>query len=145
MYTHLLIATDGSNLAEKAVAQAVALAKELGAKASIVTVSEPLPSVLMGGATSAFPVEFYHSAVRTNADEILARAAMIAKQKGVPCETVHITDHFPAEGIIETAQAKECDLIVMASHGRRGLAKLFLGSQAIRVLNSSTVPVLICK
>ena len=130
MYTHLLIATDGSNLAEKAVAQGIALAKKLGAKASIVTVSEPLPpSVLIGDATSAFPVEYYQSAIRTNADEILARAALIAKQKGVPCETVHVNDHFPAEGIIETARAKECDLIVMASHGRRGLAKLFLGSQ----------------
>jgi nucleotide-binding universal stress UspA family protein len=58
---------------------------------------------------------------------------------------VHLADEYPAEGIVEQAKAKGCDLIVMASHGRRGLAKLVLGSQATRVLTHSTVPVLICK
>ena len=145
MYTHLLIATDGSPLAEKAVAQGIALAKELGAKVTAVTVTEPLPSILVGEATSAFPVDHYVSTARMNANEILARVNAAAKQMGVPCETVHVEDHFPAEGIIETAQARKCDLIVMASHGRRGLAKLFLGSQATRVLSASSVPVLICK
>ena len=67
-----------------------------------------------------------------------------AKEAGVACETVHASD-FPAEGIIATAKDKGCDLIVMASHGRRGLSKLILGSQATRVLALSTVPVLICR
>ena len=69
----------------------------------------------------------------------------IAKQTGVTCETLHVKDQFPAEGIIETAKARGCDLIVMASHGRRGFARLLLGSQANKVVTHSTVPVLICR
>lgn len=145
MYTHLLIATDGSSLADAAVAQGLALAKALKAKVTAVTVTEPLPSILVGEATSAYPVEHYVSAARANAREVLARVTAAASGQGVSCDTVHVEDHFPAEGIIETAQARKCDLIVMASHGRRGLAKLFLGSQATRVLSASPVPVLICK
>ena len=145
MFTHLLIATDGSNLAEKALVQGIDLAKELGAKVSIVTVTDPLPSALSGDATSGFPVEYYTTAARTHAAKILRRGASVARQKGVPCETVYVSDYFPAEGIVETARAMGCDLIVMASHGRRGLAKLFLGSEATKVLSSSTLSVLICK
>lgn len=145
MYTHLLIATDGSSLADAAIAQGLALAKVLKAKVTAVTVTEPLPSILVGEATSAYPIEEYITAARANAREILARVNAKASEHGVPCDTVHVEDHFPAEGIMETAQARKCDLIVMASHGRRGLAKLFLGSQAVRVLSHSPLPVLICK
>ena len=75
---------------------------------------------------------------------ILAEVSTAAKKQDVACETVRVND-FPAEGIIETAKARGCDLIVMASHGRRGLARVLLGSQATRVLTLSTVPVLICR
>ena len=61
------------------------------------------------------------------------------------CETLHVKNQFPAEGIIEAAKAQGCDLIVMASHGRRGLSRLLLGSQANRVVTQSTIPVLICR
>ena len=62
----------------------------------------------------------------------------------VECETVHVND-FPAEAILATAKAKNCDLVVMASHGRRGIARLLLGSQAAQVVTSSTIPVLVCR
>ena len=68
-----------------------------------------------------------------------------AKKQGRPCANLYIKDRHPAEGIIETAQAQACDLIVMASHGRRGLARLLLGSQANKVVTLSPVPVLICR
>ena len=64
---------------------------------------------------------------------------------GIACETVHVRDQFPAEGIVEEAKARGCDLIVMSSHGRRGLAKFVLGSQANRVLTHSTIAMLICR
>jgi nucleotide-binding universal stress UspA family protein len=145
MYRHLLIATDGSELAEKAVAEGLALAKALKAAVTAVTVTEPLISLFAGEAAVALPAKDYESAATTSAAAILARVSLASKEIGVLCDTVHVKEHFPAEGIVETAQARKCDLIVMASHGRRGLAKLFLGSQGARVLSSSPVPVLICK
>jgi nucleotide-binding universal stress UspA family protein len=145
MYRHLLIATDGSELAQMAVVEGLALAKELKATVTAVTVTEPIMSMYAGEGAIAFPVEEFETAVRTSAEEILAGVDTVSKQRGVQCKTVHVKDQYPAEGIVETAQAMKCDLIVMASHGRRGLAKLFLGSQATRVLGLSPIPVLICK
>ena len=75
---------------------------------------------------------------------ILGSVSESAKTAGVPCETVHVMN-FPADAIIDTAKAKGCDLIVMASHGRRGIARALLGSQAVNVLTHSTLPVLICR
>jgi nucleotide-binding universal stress UspA family protein len=144
MYKHLLIATDGSELAGKAVATGLQLAKALGAKATAVTVTEAWAAMVPGEGAFVFPVEEYEKAAARNAARILADVAAQAQKLGVPCETVHVTE-FPAEGIILTAKDKGCDLIVMASHGRRGLSRVLLGSQAVRVLTHSTVPVLICR
>lgn len=145
MYKHLLIATDGSDLSQKAVEQAVALAKLLGARTSIVTVTEPWASVAYGEMAYGFPIEEYEKNAATNAAAILTRAAETAKQAGVACECVHVKDKYPADGIVETATELGCDLIVMASHGRRGLSRLMLGSQANNVVTHSTIPVLICR
>ncbi len=145
MYKHLLIATDGSELAGKAVAQGLGLAKSLDAKATIVMVSEPWTSMVSGEAAIAFPIEDYERAITANANEVLAAAASAAKAKGVSCDTVHAKDQFPAEGIVDTATKQGCDLIVMASHGRRGLKRLFLGSQTNSVVTQSTIPVLVCR
>jgi nucleotide-binding universal stress UspA family protein len=144
MYKHLLIATDGSELAGKAVATGLQLAKALGAKATAVTVTEAWATMVPGEGAFVFPVEEYERAAARNAARILADVAARAQELGVPCETVHVTE-FPAEGIILTAKDKGCDLIVMASHGRRGLSRVLLGSQAVRVLTHATVPVLICR
>jgi nucleotide-binding universal stress UspA family protein len=108
-------------------------------------VTEPIMSMYAGEGAIALPIEELETTVRTSAEEILAGVDSAAKHRGVLCKTVHVKDQSPAEGIVETAQAMECDLIVLASHGRRGLAKLFLGSQATRVLGLSPIPVLICK
>jgi nucleotide-binding universal stress UspA family protein len=91
------------------------------------------------------PIKDYEKAVAQEANRVLAPVRDLAAKAGVDCITVHVADQYPAEGIVELASAKGCDLIVMASHGRRGIAKFVLGSQATRVLAYSTIPVLICK
>jgi nucleotide-binding universal stress UspA family protein len=145
MYKHLLVATDGSDLAARAVTAGLTLARHLGAKVTILTATEPW-SAMTGGEGSAFdfPIEEYEKAAVSQAQGILAKVSDEAKTAGVDCETVHVRD-FPAEAILATANARGCDLIVMASHGRRGMARLLLGSQAARVATMSSIPVLICR
>lgn len=148
MFKHILIATDGSELADKAVAQGLALAKALGAKATAVTVTEPWDALSMAALAESQirnPVADYEERMAAVANRILWSVGEEAKKQGVPCATVYMKDRHPAEGILETAQAQACDLIVMASHGRRGLARLLLGSQANKVVTLSPVPVLICR
>jgi nucleotide-binding universal stress UspA family protein len=145
MYKHILIATDGSELALKAVETGLALAKALNAKVSAVTVTEPWVDFAAPEAVIAFPPEEYQKAAAANASKILSAVTKAAERAGVTCETVHVADRYPADGIIEAAKMRGCDLIVMASHGRKGLARLLLGSQAMQVLTHSPVPVLICR
>ena len=145
MYTHILIATDGSELAEKAVKQGLDLARRLKATVTAVTVTEPWPAAVAYGVMQTNAVADYEQAAAQGAGRILAAVAQSAAGTGVACNTVHVADQYPAEGIIEQARAKGCDLIVMASHGRRGIAKLALGSKATRGLAHATTPVLICK
>ena len=145
MYSHILIATDGSDFADKAVDQGLALAKVLGSKVTVVKVSEPWTATASSEWAIAFPVEEYEKGAADNAQMILSRVAAKAKNAGVACATVHVKDQFAAEGIVEEARARGCDLIAMASHGRRGFTKFFLGSEATRVLSHSTIPILICR
>jgi nucleotide-binding universal stress UspA family protein len=145
MYRHLLIATDGSAFAQKAVTQGLELAKILNARVTAVTVSEPIASMVVGSATIALPIAEFRTAMDVAAAEILTEVSALAKTMGVPCDVLHVKEHYPAEGLIEAANAKGADLIVMASHGRRGLSKLVLGSQATRVLSHCSIPVLICR
>jgi nucleotide-binding universal stress UspA family protein len=144
MFRHILIATDGSELAQKALTTGVALARELKAKVTAATATEPWSGMVITESALVFPIEDYEKAAKENAKRILAGVSAAAWDAGVPSETLHISD-FPAEGIVAAANAKGCDLIVMASHGRRGLSRLLLGSQATRVLTLSSVPVLICR
>jgi nucleotide-binding universal stress UspA family protein len=145
MFKHLLIATDGSELAGRAVSQGLALAKALGARATAVTVTEPWTAVVSGELGLAFPVEDYERACASGAKQTLDEVTRLANAAGVACEILHVKDQFPAEGIVETAKSLGCDLIVMASHGRRGVSRLLLGSQANKVVTHSAVPVLICR
>ncbi len=145
MFTHILIATDGSDLAGKAVATGLELAGHIKCKVTVVTATEPWSAMMLGEpAALAFPIEEYEQAVAERAGRILAAVKDLAEKQDIPCATVHVKE-FPAEGIIDTAKSKGCDLIVMASHGRRGVARVLLGSQAARVLTLSSVPVLICR
>jgi nucleotide-binding universal stress UspA family protein len=143
MYRHLLLATDGSELANKAVEEGLALAKALQARVTVVTVTDPVPPMVSGDASVVFPVLDYQRAAEASAVRILDSATAAAKAAGVACAVVHIKDQYPAQGILESAKANGTDLIVMASHGRRGLSKLLLGSQAAEVVSQSTLPVLV--
>jgi nucleotide-binding universal stress UspA family protein len=145
MYANILIATDGSELGARAVEQGLALAKELHSKVTAVTVTEPWTAAVSGEWAVAFPVEEYEKAAAANAHKILAQVAETAARAGVACETAHIKDQYAAEGIVEEAKTRGSDLIVMGSHGRRGIVRFVLGSQASRVLTHSTIPMLICR
>jgi len=143
MYKNILIATDGSDLAADAGRHAIALAKSLGARVTAVTVTEPfyfydanIPADLQPN---------YVQVAQRQAKAILAALAGDAKKAGVACETVHVEKGPPYLSIIETAQAKQCDLIVMGSHGRSGIQALFLGSHTLKVLTHSKIPVLVCR
>ena len=148
MYKHILIATDGSELARKAETAGLALAKKLGAKATAVTATEPWDALSMAALAERSvpnPVADYEESVAASANRILWGVSETAKKMQVSCTTVHVKDRQPAAGIVETAQERGCDLIVMASHGRRGISKMLLGSQAAKVVTLSPVPVLVCR
>jgi nucleotide-binding universal stress UspA family protein len=148
MYQRILIATDGSELASKAVAHGIALAKDLKVPVSVVTVTEAWSAFDLGQMSrlgNKNPIAEYEDIATAAANNVLERAAQVAKSQGVACELVHVRDQYPAEGIIATAKDKGCDLIVMASHGHRGIDRLIVGSQANQVLTHSKIPTLIVR
>ncbi len=148
MYKHILIATDGSELAQKAETAGLALAKKLGAKATAVTATEPWDALSMAALAERSvpnPVADYEEGVAASANRILWGVGETAKKLQIACTTVHVKDSQPAAAIIQTARDRGCDLIVMASHGRRGISKMLLGSQATKVVSLSPVPVLVCR
>lgn len=144
MYKQILIATDGSELSTKGLDQGLKLAKQLGSKVTVITVTDLWAA---GALASAGPTAIaeYDAAVRETVNDILSEARRFAEETGVECETLHISNRYPADAIVETAQKIGADLIVMASHGRRGFRKMLLGSQTTEVLTSSTVPVLVVR
>jgi nucleotide-binding universal stress UspA family protein len=148
MFKHILIATDGSEVAEKAVVQGLALARRLGAKVTAVTVTEPWDALSMAALAERNlpnPVADYEERMAAAANRILWAVGETAKKQDCACATLYVKDRLPADGILEAAKERGCDLIVMASHGRRGIEKLLLGSQANKVVTLSAVPVLICR
>ncbi len=145
MYTHILIATDGSAVGDKAIAQGLEVAKKFGAKTTIIKVTEMWSALDVAGRDALSKIEVYEKAAGEAAQEILKKAKASADKAGVPCVTIHVPDRAPADGIIGMAEAQHCDLIVMGSHGRRGINKLLLGSQAQNVLAHTQKPVLIAR
>jgi nucleotide-binding universal stress UspA family protein len=140
MYRHILIPTDGSDLAGQAAAHGLRLAKHCAAKVTIVVVTEP-PGFTTPPIRSF--LDAYEKAAAEHADQILESVREFANASGVACSVLHIKDDYAADGIINAAKDGECDLIVMGSHGRRGLTKLLLGSETLKVLTRTTVPVLV--
>lgn len=148
MYKHILIATDGSELAQKAETTGLMLANALNARVTAVTVTEAWEALSMAALAErgmSNPVADYEKGMAAVADRVLLRVGDAAKKLGIACATTHIKDKHPADGIIETAKDQGCDLIVMASHGRSGLSRMLLGSQATKVVGLSHLPVLICR
>jgi nucleotide-binding universal stress UspA family protein len=148
MYKRILIATDGSELANKALNHGLALAKLDKAPVSVVTVTNNWTPFEMAhdysrGTTN--PVGSYEAKATEAAKTVLDKAGEAAKSQGVDCTLIHVADEAPAEGIVATATKVGADLIVMASHGRRGVNRLLLGSQANEVVTHSKVPVLIVR
>jgi nucleotide-binding universal stress UspA family protein len=148
MYEHILIAVDGSELADRGARHGLALAKQLGAKATILTVTEPLSPVAMEAAIAGGvrdPLVSYDMQMDEHVRKITGVVASHAKELGVDIDLARETDDSAADAILRVAQLKNCDLIVMASHGRRGLNKLLLGSQTASVLAHTTLPVLVIR
>jgi len=148
MYKHILVPTDGSRLSAKAVKAAAGLAKKLGAKLTGVYVIPPYVPPMYGEAAVYVPEvtpKRYKDLAEKEAKKALAAIEIAAQVAGVPCKTTWVTKDQAWEGIIRTARARKCDLIVMASHGRRGLTGLILGSETTKVLTHSKVPVLVCR
>lgn len=146
MYQHILISTDGSEVAQKGVDHGLTLAKGLGARVTVVTATERLPIyATIDGGFGAVTYTDYGADQKEAAENVLAGAKAAADRMAVPVETVLCENAIPAEAIIETAKARNCSLIVMASHGRRGLGRLVLGSVTAEVLAHSPVPVLVVR
>jgi nucleotide-binding universal stress UspA family protein len=143
MYKNILIATDGSELAGKAVLHGVALAKAIAAKVTVVTVMKPFRVFTLEMNMVEDTSAEYQKRVQEQTDKTLNAAADQAKAAGVACETVHVENEHPYRALIDTAKTKGCDLIVMASHGRRGISALVLGSETVKVLTHSKIPVLV--
>jgi len=149
MFKTLLIATDGSDLGDKALAAGLALARTHGATVTILTATDPVSTGIGAGGFGTIDagpiVARLEESYAAEAAKLLAAARQKAEAEGVAAETLHLPRHRPADGIVETADKLGADLIVMGSHGRRGLNRLLLGSQASEVLARARVPVLIVK
>lgn len=144
MFKRILIPTDGSDISAKAAQAALGLAKLHGAQVYAISVKEPFPYSAISEMQPVPPQEFYDAQERIAAARVKA-VVEAAKAAGVVC-TGHTVEALHAwEAILDHAKTQQCDLIVMASHGRRGVAALLLGSETSRVLTHSTVPVLVVK
>jgi nucleotide-binding universal stress UspA family protein len=147
MYRHILIPTDGSELAQRAVQHGLSLAKAVGAKVTALIVEHSfnvfnVPESKM----YSMPKEFaaYTAHIKEHASKILDDVARSAKAIGVSCDAMQEVHDQPYEAIIKIAADKGCDLIVMASHGRSGISGLVLGSVTTKVLTHTKIPVLVC-
>ena len=149
MYTRILIAIDGSELANKALRHAFALAKGTAARLIVMTATDPSTLVAPGAEimmvdTGAIIADL-EKAKAEGAKTVLENAHELAKDAGLTIQTLHMPGQLAADAIISVAKEQGADLIVMGSHGRRGLGRLLLGSQAAEVLSRSTIPVLVVK
>jgi nucleotide-binding universal stress UspA family protein len=145
MYKHILIPTDGSELSKVALQEGIALAKALDARVTVVTVSIPFHVFTADPSMIRDTPEEYKRRTAAIAARDLDVAKRIAAAGGVPCEVVYVEHEQPYQAIIDTALNRGCDVIEMASHGRRGISAVLLGSETIKVLTHSTIPVIVCR
>jgi nucleotide-binding universal stress UspA family protein len=144
MYKRILVPTDGSDITAKAVQTAVGLAKASGGQVLTISVKEPFPYSAISEMQPVPPQEFYDAQERIAAARVKG-VTDAAQAAGVPCTGVTVEALHPWEAILDHAKAQGVDLIVMASHGRRGVSALLLGSETNRVLVHSPLPVLVVK
>lgn len=149
MYRHILIPTDGSELAQKGVEQGLDLAKALGVRTTAVIATDAYPlaglAIGAGWVPSAEEMHDFDAAQKQFADQIFSKIIESAGARGVAVETIQVPNSRAASAILQVADEKACDLIVMASHGRRGVERVLLGSQTAEVLAHSPVAVLVVK
>jgi nucleotide-binding universal stress UspA family protein len=143
LFKNILIPTDASDLAAKAVEQGILFAKEINAKITAVTVTEPFHLLSVKPNQLEYtPIE-YKKHAESHANKLLGVVSAAANSAGVVCDTLHVEHELVYQAIIEAAEARKCDLIVMASHGRRGVSAVVLGSETVKVLTHSKIPVLV--
>jgi nucleotide-binding universal stress UspA family protein len=143
MFRHILLPTDGSPLSEAAIRRGLQLAKAIDAKVTGFCVSTRLRYSSHDAELAPEFKKQAAAALQAEVDKSLSAIEKAAKEAGVPCETAQETSDQPYEAIIEAAKRKGCDLIIMASHGRRGVQGLLLGSETQKVLTHSKIPVLV--
>jgi len=146
MYKHFLIPTDGSEIAGKGVQHGLELAKALGAEVTVLTVTALwAPLHAARGARLESTIAALKKEAADEAQRVLDDVRELAQAQGVSIHTAYQTDLSPAEAIVRTAADRGCDLIVMSSHGRRGMRRAVLGSQTAEVAALATVPVLVVR
>lgn len=145
MFKHILAPTDGSPLSDSAVSRAVSFAKSTGARITFFYAQPDFPMPIYGEGALIDPTtpEQFARSVAAEAEAILAKAKAVADNEGVEAATDTVVNEVPYEAVIDAADRHGCDLIFMASHGRRGIASLLLGSETQKVLTHSKIPVLV--
>jgi nucleotide-binding universal stress UspA family protein len=144
MYSHILISIDGSEHASRAAEHALCLARSLDAQVTAVSVIPPWAKVA-GYDAVWYSDTLYRERAQATAEHHLAEIRQAAKEHAVPLEATVVEADQPYLGILDTAQKRGCDLVVMGSHGRSGLSALLLGSVTSKVLMHGTLPVLVCR
>jgi nucleotide-binding universal stress UspA family protein len=144
MYKRILVSTDGSDISRKAAETAAALAKATGGELLTISVKEPFPYSAISEMQPVPPQEFFDAQERI-ARERVQGVLEVAKAAGVACQAHTVEALHPWEAILDHAKNQNADLIVMASHGRRGLSALLLGSETQKVLTHSAIPVLVVR
>lgn len=147
MFRNILVPTDGSPLARQAIANAVKLAREQKAKVTGFYVGPAWSPRIHGDSllTEYVSPEKHSNLVRETARRALEPLRKSAAAAGVSCKCLHVEGRFPYEEIVKAARKNRCDLIVMASHGRRGISKLLIGSETSKVLAHTSIPVLVTR
>jgi len=143
MYTNILIPTDGSELAGKAVEHGIDLAERIGAKVTVLTVLPPFHTFTTDTQMIEDTPVQYKARMQKQAANTLGAVTHAAQAAGVACEPVQVEHEHPYRAIIDTAESKGCDLIVMASHGRHGISAIVLGSETVKVLTHCKIPMLV--
>ena len=145
MFKTILVPTDGSERSEKAIASAIDYAQHCQSKIIGISVAEPYPFSPLAESAMAIDPGLYEENVRSLAEQHVQRIADAAQAAGVACETTTVLAFAPDEEIVNAAKKYHCDVIFIASHGRSGLSRLFLGSKTQKVLAHSNVPVLVLR